>query len=266
MKKKIGSSLLIIVIVIQFFRIDKTNPEVTIANDFIEMTNPPEEITSMLKSSCYDCHSNESNYPWYSNVAPISWWVKDHIDEGRDELNFSEWGTFKAKRKDHKLEEAVEMLEEGEMPLNEYTWTHSEAKLTVEQKSVLVDWLKETRKAAKEKKKEKTLQLNDGEKWLSNPETTAGIERMIALINEEVKEDGILPYQLKGEALNAEMKIIFSKCTMHGEAHEQLHLFLIPLVKEFRQLEEAESKEEAIVQQENILSYLNKYATYFESE
>ena len=151
MKKKIGYGLLLIIIVIQFFRIDKTNPEVSLENDFIALTAPPEEISVILKSTCYDCHSNETNYPWYSNVAPISWWVKDHIDEGREELNFSKWGTFKAKRKDHKLEEAVEMLEDGEMPLDEYTWTHSEANLTSKQKEQLIDWFKTTRK---------TIQLN----------------------------------------------------------------------------------------------------------
>jgi len=146
MKKKILYGLLIIVVGIQFFRIDKTNPEFNITNDFIEITSPPEEIVALLKSTCYDCHSNETKYPWYSNIAPISWWVKDHINEGRDEMNFSEWGAFKLKRKDHKLEEVAEMLEKGEMPLDEYTWTHSEAKLTQEQKIQLIAWFKAMRK------------------------------------------------------------------------------------------------------------------------
>lgn len=266
MKKKILSSLLVIVVVIQFFRIDKNNPEVNKTDDFIEITNPPLEIATILKSTCYDCHSNETKYPWYSNVAPISWWVKDHINEGRDELNFSKWGTFKEKRKDHKLEEAYEMLEEGEMPLNEYTWTHSEANLTVEQTSLLVNWIKETRKAAKEKKDEKTLHLNNGEKWASNSETTAGIERMIVVINKEIKEDSVASYNNMGQKLNEEMKTIFSECTMKGEAHEQLHLFLIPLVKQFRGLEEAIVVKEAKSSQKEILNYLNGYADYFESE
>ena len=262
MKKKILYSLLAIVIIIQFSPIDKTNPEVNQPDDFIEITNPSLEITTMLKSSCYDCHSNETKYPWYSNVAPISWWVKQHIDEGRDELNFSEWGTFKEKRKDHKLEECYEMLEEGEMPLNEYTWTHSEAKLTSEQKKQLMGWFKETRASAKKAE----LHLNDGEKWTSNPETTNGIKQMIGLINIEIKEDSIANYNEIGQKLNTEMKTIFSECTMKGEAHEQLHLYLIPLVKQFRELEEAETIKSAILSQKNILAHLNEYADYFESE
>ena len=151
MKKKIIYGLMAIIVIIQFFRIDKVNPEFNIAEDFIEITTPPQEITATLKAACYDCHSNQTNYPWYSNVAPISWWVKNHIDEGRDELNFSKWGKYKAKKQDHKLEECIELVEEGEMPLNEYTWTHAEAKLTPEQKEQLMNWFKTTRN---------TIQLN----------------------------------------------------------------------------------------------------------
>jgi len=151
MKKKIVLGLLIIVVVMQFFRIDKTNPEVNIADDFIAITNPPEEIATILKTSCYDCHSNESSYPWYSNIAPISWWLKHHLNEGREELNFSEWNTYSEKRKDHKLEELAEEVEEGEMPLNSYTWTHSNANLSVDQKNRLIGWSITTRKSIKTK-------------------------------------------------------------------------------------------------------------------
>jgi hypothetical protein len=149
MKKKILYSLIIVIIVLQFFRIDKKNPEIKIENDFIKIMNPPQTISKMLKTTCYDCHSNQTQYPWYSNVAPISWWIKDHINEGRDELNLSEWGTFNTKRKDHKLEEMIELMEDGEMPLNEYTWTHTEAKLTPSQKTTLINWLTATKKTAK---------------------------------------------------------------------------------------------------------------------
>ena len=103
MKKKILIGLVIVFVIIQFFRIDKTNPTINKADDFISITNPPLEIASMLKASCYDCHSNETKYPWYSSISPVSWWVKHHVDEGRDELNFSKWSTFSEKKKDHKL-------------------------------------------------------------------------------------------------------------------------------------------------------------------
>ena len=90
----------------------------------------------------YDCHSNQPTFPWYANVAPISWWIKHHIDEGSEHLNFSEWGTFTPKRKHHKLEECVEMLEDGEMPMSSYTWMHNESKLTDVQRLLLVNWFK----------------------------------------------------------------------------------------------------------------------------
>ena len=142
MKKKIALGFIALLVIIQFFRIDKTNPAIIQENDFISITNPPENIKQLLKTSCYDCHSNESTYPWYTNIAPISWWVKQHINEAREELNFSEWGTFTEKRKKHKLEECFEMVEEGEMPLKSYLIVHDEAKLTTEQKNELVVWFK----------------------------------------------------------------------------------------------------------------------------
>lgn len=140
MKKKILLVLLAAFIVMQFFRIDTTNPTFEAKNDFIAMTNPPEEVTQILRAACYDCHSHETKYPWYSQVAPISWWVKHHIDEGKEHLNFSEWGTYSEKKADHKLEECAEEVEEGEMPLDSYTWVHGEAKLSIDQKETLEDF------------------------------------------------------------------------------------------------------------------------------
>ncbi|MDH5366140.1 MAG: heme-binding domain-containing protein [Cyclobacteriaceae bacterium] len=142
MKKKIVIALGLVLVIIQFFRIDKENPSYEMENDFIMITNPPELVKGILKNSCYDCHSFETKYPWYTNVAPVSWWIKHHINEGRDELNFSEWATFELKRKNHKLDEIVEMVEEGEMPMSSYTWMHSEARLTDEQKTALINWTK----------------------------------------------------------------------------------------------------------------------------
>ena len=99
MIKKLLIGLLVLLVFAQFIRISKVNPEIVHENDFITITNPPNNITTILKTSCYDCHSNETTYPWYTNISPLSWWIKHHINEGREELNFSEWGTFKEKRK-----------------------------------------------------------------------------------------------------------------------------------------------------------------------
>lgn len=142
MKKKIIIGLIVVVVLIQFIRIDKTNPPAEPQQDFIVITQPPAEIVFLLKESCYDCHSNETNYPWYFNVAPISWWAKDHVNDGRKHLNYSTWGTYKKERKEHKLDEMYSEVEEGEMPLTSYTLMHGAAKLTPGQKTALLDWLR----------------------------------------------------------------------------------------------------------------------------
>src|SRR6218665_2853001 len=126
-----------LLVLIQLIRIDKSNPASDPASDFITATAATPEVASLLKASCYDCHSNESTYPWYTNIAPVSWWIKHHIDEGRGELNFSEWEGYSWRRKDDKLEECVEMIEEGEMPMSSYTLVHKEAELNAEQKAKL---------------------------------------------------------------------------------------------------------------------------------
>lgn len=106
------------------------------------LINP--EVSQILKTACYDCHSNESRFPWYANIAPVSWLVIHDINEGRGELNFSEWATYSPKRKKHKLDEVGEEVEEGEMPMSIYTWTHREADLTNEQRDVLIKWAKQS--------------------------------------------------------------------------------------------------------------------------
>ena len=145
MKKKIGIGIIVVLVVMQFFRIDKTNPPVDNSKDLLYIAEANEDVTLLVRKACYDCHSNETTYPWYTNVAPVSWWIKHHIDEGREELNFSEWTKYDAEKADHKLEECVEMLEEGEMPLSSYTITHGEAELSEEDKHKLMDWFESLR-------------------------------------------------------------------------------------------------------------------------
>ncbi|GAA0893009.1 heme-binding domain-containing protein [Fulvivirga kasyanovii] len=134
-------TLLAALIIMQFFRIDKSVPEYNKTNDFIALESPPEAVSHILVKACYDCHSNETIYPWYSEVAPLSWWLASHIDEGREHLNYSTWGEQSLKRKKHKLEEMIEEVEEGEMPLTSYTLAHWEASLTADEKAALINWL-----------------------------------------------------------------------------------------------------------------------------
>ena len=126
----------------QFFKIDKTNPPVEQQHDFMTMTNPPTEIKALLQNACYDCHSNETAYPWYTNVAPLSFWIKGHINGGREHLNFSEWGNYTKEKQIVKKDECAEWVGDKKMPLLTYTFGHPEAKLSEEDRQKLVDWFK----------------------------------------------------------------------------------------------------------------------------
>lgn len=144
--KKILIVLLVAFIIIQFFPIDKTNPATNDGMDFLKIKNTPEPIANIIKNSCYDCHSNETEYPFYSNIQPVAWLLKNHIDEGRIELNFSTFATYEPKRQAHKLEEATEYVEQKKMPLESYTLGHQDAKLTDEQRKQLADYFRKVQK------------------------------------------------------------------------------------------------------------------------
>lgn len=140
--KKILIIILVAFVIIQFFPIDKTNPPVDKGMDFISIKNIQPEIANTIRTSCYDCHSNETQYPWYSSIAPASWWLKNHINEGRSHLNFSIFATYEPKTQIHKMEECVEMLEKHEMPLESYYLGHQDAKLTDAKRQDLIKYFK----------------------------------------------------------------------------------------------------------------------------
>ncbi|QDP84435.1 cytochrome C [Chryseobacterium sp. SNU WT5] len=140
--KKLLIIIIVAFILIQFFPIDKNNPVATPQLDFLKIKNTPQSTAAIIRNSCYDCHSNESIYPWYSNVQPFGWFLENHINEGRKELNFSTFATYDKKRQAHKLDEAVEMIEKGKMPMDSYVIAHSEAKLTEAQKDEVIRYFK----------------------------------------------------------------------------------------------------------------------------
>lgn len=137
--------LVVAFIVIQFFRIDKANPPINEADKIEAAMAVPTDVYLILGRSCNDCHSNNTVYPWYSNIQPAAWFLKDHIDHGRRELNFSEFNTYTAKKKKHKLEEICEMVESAAMPLPSYLWIHRDAMLSDTEKKILCDWSKQER-------------------------------------------------------------------------------------------------------------------------
>lgn len=149
MKSKIILGVILVIAGLQLFQIDKTNPESDLNLDFISITNPPSEVGIMLKEACYDCHSYKTKYPWYTYTQPLGWWIGDHIEHGRDELNFSEWGSYSERRADHKLEESSELVLEEEMPLPSYLKAHSEARLTSDQRKQLASWFDQVRETMK---------------------------------------------------------------------------------------------------------------------
>jgi hypothetical protein len=143
--KKILLFLLVLVVIAQFFGPEKNQGELASIDAFLEETNPPEDVKLILKETCYDCHSDFTRYPWYNNITPVNYWLAGHVKDGKKHFNVSNWEGSSVKRKDHKFEELIEMVEEKEMPLDSYTWTHSEAKLSDAQIKSVIDWAKQVR-------------------------------------------------------------------------------------------------------------------------
>jgi len=144
MKKKIIYSILALLVLIQFIRPDKNLSVTKSTNDITHNYQIPANIQETLKSACFDCHSNNTKYPWYSHVQPVGWWLQYHVNEGKEHLNFSEFLSYTPKKAHHKMEEVAETVSEGEMPLNSYTWMHKNARLSAEQRKALKDWANET--------------------------------------------------------------------------------------------------------------------------
>ncbi len=146
--RKIKKGLWILIVLAglaQFFGPEKNQGDIASIEPFLNETNPPEDVKLILKESCYDCHSDVTRYPWYNTITPVNYWLNGHINHGKEHFNVSKWEGNSVKRKDHKFEELIEMVEGGEMPLNSYTWTHSEARLTVAQIESIVAWAKRVR-------------------------------------------------------------------------------------------------------------------------
>ncbi|MBK7704692.1 MAG: heme-binding domain-containing protein [Acidobacteria bacterium] len=143
MKKAIQIIIAILVIAfvaIQFVRPDFTNPPVVASESIESGTQIPDEVARILSTSCKDCHSNDTAYPWYSRIQPAAWFLADHITEGRRELNFSKWNTFEPRRKRKKLDEICNQVKSAEMPLPSYLWIHRDAALSESQIKTLCDW------------------------------------------------------------------------------------------------------------------------------
>jgi hypothetical protein len=140
--KKIAILVIIMVIVIQLAQPTKNKSEGIGKADISKVYSLPPELHEILVEKCYDCHSNNTRYPWFFNVQPIGWWLAAHIHDGKKEVNFSEFGNYPADKAAHKLEEIGEVTDDGSMPIKAYTLFHADSKLTAEDKRVIKDWLK----------------------------------------------------------------------------------------------------------------------------
>ncbi|PWG78455.1 heme-binding domain-containing protein [Pararcticibacter amylolyticus] len=144
--KRIVIILLSLLAVCQFFRPER-NSGITGGPDAIQnVTQVPDTVMSVLRNACYDCHSNRTEYPWYTNIQPVGWWLADHVKEGKGELNFDAFGTYSPEKALHKLDESEEVIRKGEMPLKSYLLLHPKAKLSDKQKEMIFNWISEVKK------------------------------------------------------------------------------------------------------------------------
>lgn len=148
--KKILIGLLLVLVVLQAFRPAK-NTSADTTNDISKSYPVPEEVKTILTKSCFDCHSNNTVYPWYAEIQPVAWWLNDHVKEGKREINFNEFSTYRIGRQYKKLEECLKLVKENEMPLESYTIIHKNAVLSDTEKQTLSTWFTSVRDSIKAK-------------------------------------------------------------------------------------------------------------------
>ncbi|MBK8519858.1 MAG: heme-binding domain-containing protein [Ferruginibacter sp.] len=147
--KRTFQLLLVAFIIIQFIRPAKNRADGISNNDISKIYAVPADVEAILKTSCYDCHSNNTVYPWYAEIQPAAWWLADHVKEGKKELNFSEFASYRIARQYRKLEEINKEVKENEMPLESYLWIHKNSKLSDQQKLTLANWVTAVRDTIK---------------------------------------------------------------------------------------------------------------------
>jgi len=138
--KKIAIVIIAGLLIIQFFRPARNRSNKILETDITKTYVIPATVEQVLKTSCYDCHSNNTNYPWYANIQPFGWLLANHIREGKAELNFSDFGSYTSRRQKSKLKGIENSIRDGSMPLESYTLMHREAFLSKEEKALLLDW------------------------------------------------------------------------------------------------------------------------------
>lgn len=126
---------------IQFIPTNRNQSDVVPDTDFMLVNEVPNKLREIIEISCYDCHSNNTKYPWYNKIQPAGWYLENHIKEGKSELNFSEWGTLSDRRKKSKLKSIKSQVENGEMPMQSYTFIHRDAALSGDDKAIISEYV-----------------------------------------------------------------------------------------------------------------------------
>ncbi len=145
-KKKILPAIVILLVLAQFFQIEKGPFEIRKEDTFATLQQPTPDVQAALEAACYDCHSYQTKYPWYTYVAPVSWWISGHIKNGRKAMNFSTWGDYSIDDQKHLLYECKEEISEGHMPPKGYVRMHGEADLDQKTQTALISWLEQNSK------------------------------------------------------------------------------------------------------------------------
>lgn len=143
--RRIGLAVLVFVAAIQFIPVDRTNPSVDRSQSIYATVAMPADAKAVFERSCQNCHSDETSWPWYSYVAPVSWVVARDVHQARKAMNLSEWGSYSAKQKTDKLEEICEQLTNGDMPDRKYMLVHPHARLTAKERDVVCQWSEDAR-------------------------------------------------------------------------------------------------------------------------
>lgn len=143
--KKAAIILLAVLVGIQFVPTKRNQSDNISESDFMIVYNVPEQIENKIKVSCYDCHSNNTQYPWYNKIQPVAWFLEGHIKKAKEELNFNEFGDYSKRRQKNKLKSIINQIRDNEMPLSSYTLIHRDAILSESEKSELENWISNLR-------------------------------------------------------------------------------------------------------------------------
>jgi hypothetical protein len=154
MKKNLKTFVLILFIafiLIQFFRPTKNMNTGQFSNAITTQFAVPADVQTILEKACNDCHSNNTKYPWYSNIQPVAWWLDKHVVEGKNHLNFDDFTSYRIAKQYKRMDDCIEEIKEGGMPLSSYTWIHKDAILTDAEKQIIYDWCNTIRDSIKAK-------------------------------------------------------------------------------------------------------------------